>query len=229
MHLEELASAVHHALINSLIDSGAAPQVDDLAPQLTVSKAEAESALRWLNDNHGLVLHPDRCDPWIVHPFALSPTHTWVQSGDHGWWAPCMWCALGIIHLVGGSGCIHTRLGGECESIDINIENGKPVSEQLWVHFALPIHSAWNNVHHYCAMVLPFRTPTQVRQWSERHRLPLGEVVPIVQVSELARLWYGQHAAKNWKKWTGAQAAEIFQRVGLTAPFWRIEKDKGAF
>jgi hypothetical protein len=47
-------------------------------------------------------------------------------------------------------------------------------------------------------------------------------VVPIAQVWALARVWYGQHRSPTWRKWTPAQAQEIFTRVGLTADFWRI-------
>jgi hypothetical protein len=229
MKANSLAPVVHHEIVSSLIETGAAANAEELARRLSVPLIDVEAAYRWLHDNHGLVLHPDCCEPWIVHPFALSPSHVWVESGDRGWWAPCTWCALGIVHLVGGTACIHARIGGEREPIAINMNDGRTTADDLLVHFALPVRAAWDNVHHYCAMVLPFRSRTDITRWSRRHRLPLGEAVPVAQASDLARHWYGQHHARNWTKWTPLQAAAIFQRVGLTGPFWAIEDRPGAF
>src|SRR5262249_57149373 len=46
-----------------------------------------------------------------------------------------------------------------------------------------------------------------------------GAVVPIVQVAELARVWYGKHADHDWEKWSIAQARQIFEQVrGWWAP-----------
>ena len=32
----------------------------------------------------------------VEHPFSLSPAATWIQQGEQGWWAPCIWCGFGI-------------------------------------------------------------------------------------------------------------------------------------
>jgi len=229
MKTQALATAAHYELIGSLIRTGAVCGSEELAHRLSVSVTDIEVAYHWLHENHGLVLHPDHCEPWVVHPFSLSPTHTWVESQELGWWAPCMWCGLGIIHLAGGTGSIHTRLGGEREPINFDIKQGRINPADLMVHFALPVRTAWNNVHHYCAMVLPFRSSAEIERWSTRHGLPQGKAIPIKQLSDLAYHWYGQHAVRGWKKWTRQQAEEIFRRVGLTEPFWHLEKASGTF
>ncbi len=229
MTTKALQSAVHHGLIKSLLATGAACNADELARELSVSAMDVEATYRWLHENHGLVLHPDFCEPWVVHPFSLSPTHTWVECEERGWWAPCMWCALGIVHLAGGTGCVHTRLGGEREPVAIDVAGGVVTPAELVVHFALPVRSAWHNVHHFCAMVLPFRSHADIAEWSTRHRVPEGEAVPIDTVSALAREWYGQHDARDWTKWTAEQASDIFARVGLTGPFWDLRKMAGTF
>jgi hypothetical protein len=87
--------------------------------------------------------------------------------------------------------------------------------------------ASFDNVYHYCATVLPFRSEGDIDAWSRRHAIPRGAVVPIAQVAELARLWYGKHADRDWKKWSVAQAREIFEQVGLTGPFWDLEPDEG--
>jgi len=99
--------------------------------------------------------------------------------------------------------------------------------DDIVTHFAVPFGSAWDNVHHYCATVLPFRSEEDVDAWSRRHPIPKGAVVPIAQLAELARVWYGKHADHDWEKWSIAQARQIFEQVGLTGPFWALETDAG--
>jgi len=220
---EQLAARVHHCLISSLIETGFAPDTSELASVLEVPTTDIESAMNDLHDRHGLVLHPDRCAPWIIHPFSLSPSHTWVEQGDLGWWAPCMWCALGIAHLAGGNSKIYAVLEGERERVCIEVTADRVSPEDIVVHFPIPVQAAWRNVHHYCSMVLPFESEAAISGWSARHRLPLGQGVPIKQANELARRWYGDHASPHWTKWTPAQATEIFEGAGLKAPFWHLE------
>lgn len=211
-----LEARLHHALIRGLLDTGAAPVLPD--------DDGTRAALARLHDTHGLVLHPGTHEPWIVHPFSLSPTATWVARGARGWWAPCLWCAFGIEALVGAPCVVHARIGGEAEAIAIDGD-----ADDLFAHFALPPRRAWDNVVHFCAMVLPFRGADDVDAWCARHRLPRGELVPVPQVRALARRWYGGHAAEDWRKHTVAEAAAIFAEVGLVGPFWALGDVGGTF
>jgi hypothetical protein len=152
-----------------------------------------------------------------------------VARGERGWWAPCLWCALGIAVLVGGAVVIHARIGGEAEAVRIPVEDGVPRSDGLWAHFPEPPRVAWANVHHYCARLLPFRSPADVSAWGERHGLPVGQAVPLAQLADLARRWYGRHAAPDWHKPTVAEAADLFRAAGLTGEFWQLEARDGTF
>ena len=152
-----------------------------------------------------------------------------MQQGNRGWWAPCCWCALGIAALVGGDVVIHARIGGEAEDIDIRVTDGVVQTRDLWAHFPEPPRLAWGNVHHFCARLLPFHKPEDVTAWTDCHALPLGAVVPLPQLADLAGRWYGAHADAAWRKWTMAEAAEILRASGLTGPFWSLEVRDGAF
>jgi hypothetical protein len=152
---------------------------------LGVNETRLQKLLLQLDETHGVVLHPSECTPWIIHPFSLTPTGTYVESQKHGWWAPCLWCALGVATLAGGKVQIHTRLGGEVQSIVIHANDGYPVETEYCVHFAIPPRTAWKNVHAHCAMLLPFRSESEVRDWSVRHGMPYGEVIPIYQTANL--------------------------------------------
>ena len=138
----DIETAVHYRYVEPLLATGRIPNSGEVAKRLGVPIEEVRRALRGLADTHGVVLHTHVCEPWVIHPFSASPTATWVESGDRGWWATCMWCACGIATLVGGNATIHTRIGGEREDIDIHVEKGRVRESDLWVHFALPPRDA---------------------------------------------------------------------------------------
>src|SRR5260221_3941875 len=191
-HLE-IDGRVHHAIIERIIAVGGAPSTDELASSFHLSPGDIEDSLRRLEENHGVVLHPHSCRPSLIHPFSLSPTAVWIEKGEQGWWAPCMWCALGVAVLVGGTVMIHARLGGEREDLDLEVKDGIPTRNDVLIHIAVPPRDAWVDVRHFCAALLPFTKEADIDQWSRRHRLPRGKAVPVKVVAELARRWYGKH------------------------------------
>jgi len=204
---------VHHEILQGFVDRGHPPRLPE----------EAHPALRELEAAHGVVLHPGTTDVWVAHPFSASPTAVWVErrGADRGWWAPCLWCAMGVV-LAAPDATIHVRYGGEATAAAIQVDAGTHVDSDACVHFPMPARDAWNNVIHYCATVLPFRTADDISAWSQRHDLPVGAAVPIAQVLALARVWYGGHLARDWRKWTSSEVQEIFTRVGLTGPHWHV-------
>lgn len=224
-----LDAQVHHVLIDKVRRDGYAPNRFEVAEAIARPIEDVEASLRRLERSHSLTLHPHVCEPWLVHPFSLSPSSTWVHEGDRGWWAPCIWCGLGVAALVGHDVTIHTRIGGESEDVDIRVVDGHVVDKDLWVHFSIRPQVAWENVHHHCACLLPFRNVADAHRWSERHRLLFGEVVPIETVNSLAREWYGRHCEPNWRKVDVVEAAAIFKKVGLNSPFWALEQKEGAY
>lgn len=227
---ENLLSSLHYQLIRGLLENSACPANSELAVRLGVPISQVHELLRALSDVHGVVLHPHACEPWVVHPFSVTPTSNWIAGRQRGWWAPCIWCAFGVAALSGGEVRIHTRFGGEIELLIIPVTDGHPVGhEDIWVHFAIPPARAWQNVHQHCAMVLPFHSPQEIRNWCDRHRLPHGEPVPLHQVARLARLWYGSHASPAWRKWTVEEAQEIFRQAGLQSEFWDLGSQSGRF
>ena len=176
-----------------------------------------DAALEALAAEHGVVLHPSG-EIWIAHPFSASPTSTWVQGKALGWWAPCIWCACGIVTLAGPA-TIHARAGGERDAIAI-----APDDDAWMVHFPIPPRDAWDNVVHWCASVQPFARADDVAPWCARHGISLGAIVPIAQVRALARVWYGRHLDPDWKKWTLAEAQACFDAVGLVGEHWRLPR-----
>jgi hypothetical protein len=161
-------SRVHQALLAGILRDGHPPYSEEMAARLQVDVPAVHASLHRLHRHHGLQLLPGTSLVWLIHPFSLSPTANWVSTGEKGWWAPCLWCAMGISVLAGGEAQVRTRLGGESEEICINVK-GDELSEKLLVHFPLPPRVAWNNVIHWCASVQAFRDAASVERWCRRH------------------------------------------------------------
>jgi hypothetical protein len=217
-------SILHSRIIDSLLRGRGCPSNGDLAASMGVDVATVEVLLRELSAIHGVVLHPHVCEPWVIHPFSVTPTPHWIE-GERcpGAWAPCLWCAFGVAVLAGGKARIHTRMAGGAEALAVDVRDAEPRSHgDLVVHFAIPPVRAWDNVHQHCALVLPFGSAAEIAEWCARHRQPRGEAVPIAQVADLARRWYRRHADPDWRKWTILEAQQIFRDAGLTGSFWAL-------
>lgn len=213
---------LHHRIIRHLLDTGCAPRIDELAAELGQPRAAIVGGLKALQEYHGVVLHPASSEVWVIHPFATAPTNFWVQSGARAWWGNCASCSLGVAALAGGEVSIVTTLGGESQRAEVRIRDGRLLDEQYFVHFPIPMKHAWDNVVYTCSTMLLFDSIAAVHDWSERHRIPVGDIQPLPVVWEFARTWYGRHPDQDWVKWTAAEAKEIFLRFGLTGPVWDI-------
>ena len=220
---------VHAALIQRFLSEGYLPAMEHIASSLEISPQELTSRLSELAELHGLVLHPHAAEPWVVHPFSTTPTLHYVEGQKYGWWAPCIWCALGIAQLAGGEVRIHTRLGAETEPTILEVKDGVPLhADGIYVHFSIPPRQAWNNVHQHCALVLPFRSQAEISNWCKAHGQAYGEAVTLETTASLARRWYGPYAQSSWRKWTVGQAQQIFHDSGLTSSFWELS-GKGTY
>ena len=221
---------LHHELVTGLLGRGCCPSHTDLAETLGIGSDDLSERLRDLEAIHGVVLHPDVDEPWLVHPFSTTPTLNYVESERGSWWAPCLWCAFGVATLVGGHCRIHTRYGAEAEPLVIDVAGGVPVNQrEVVVHFAVPPARAWENVHRHCALVLPFRSAREIGAWCARHGVTMGEAVRLEQVALLAMAWYGDHANPQWRKWSVTEAQALFHGAGLNSSFWDLPVASGKF
>jgi hypothetical protein len=86
-----------------VVSEGFAPDIARLQQLAAAEPESVAAALKRLEASHSVVCHPYHAAPWVIHPFSLSPTATWVQADQRGWWAPCIWCALGVAGISGSS------------------------------------------------------------------------------------------------------------------------------
>jgi hypothetical protein len=222
-------SILHYTIIKNIIEKGYAPELYELTELFGASEEEVIRALKGLQDDHGVVLHPNNAKIWVIHPFSLAPTNFLVHDGVREWWGNCAWCALGIAALLARDVIITTTLGANGKQFDVHISDGQVVETELYIHFPVPMRQAWDNVIYTCSTMLLFEHEQQIDTWCTRHRIPKGDVQPIRKIWEFSKVWYGNHLNPEWKKWTTEEAKTIFERFGLKSDIWNIPVSESRF
>ena len=68
--------------------------------------------------------------------------------------------------------------------------------------------------------MLVFRSEAHLDRWLAG-RTP-GATLPIAKLAELARAWWGDRLAPDWRPHTREQNQAILDRLGLTGDFWQL-------
>ena len=66
-----------------------------------------------------------------------------------------------------------------------------------------------------------FRSEEDIDGWCAMTSEPRGEIVPLAQIWELSKRWYGNRMDPNFRGRSAEQATEVFRQAGLTSDFWR--------
>jgi hypothetical protein len=220
---------LHSSILQFVIQEGFAPDLKILSVRLNCDTEEIRKTLYDLQDCHGVVLHPDRPEIWVIHPFALAPTNFFIKSSKGMWWGNCAWCSLGVAALLKEDLTITTRLGAYDEQIVIHINKGEVEEKNLLVHFPVPMANAWDNVIYTCSTMLVFKDEGQINEWTKRHNIPRGDIQSMDNVWEFSKKWYGNHLNPEWQKWTMQEAKDIFMQFNLTNKIWNLEKSSTRF
>src|SRR4030095_4536354 len=228
-HSQISNSALHYTIIKFIVENGYAPETEELSVILRSPIQEIVRALQLLQDDHGVVLHPNSSRIWIAHPFSLAPTNFLVSCGNREWWGNCAWCSLGVAALLAKDVTITTTLGANYKQVDVHIKDGQIVETGYLVHFPIPMRNAWDNVIYTCSTMLLFDSKEVMDSWSEKHRIARGDMQPISKIWEFSKVWYGNHLNPEWKKWTAQEAQLIFDQFELTGPIWKIPISEARF
>ena len=70
--------------------------------------------------------------------------------------------------------------------------------------------------------MLLFRSEEHAERWYRRWGIATGATVTLDQQWELARIWYSDRAAPDWRRRTPEEAEAVFASLGLTGDFWRL-------
>ena len=70
--------------------------------------------------------------------------------------------------------------------------------------------------------MLLFRSEEHIDTWYRGSRISTGATLTLNQQWELARIWYANRMAPEWRRRTPEEAQAVFASIGLTADFWRL-------
>ena len=121
-----------------------APTPEILAEVTGSTRDAVISALRTLANEHCLVLLPDGESIRMAHPFSGVETDFLVTSGDHRWFANCVWDGLAILALF-GYGSLDTHSPATGEALGFDVVSGAVHGEGL-VHFLVPARRFWDDI-----------------------------------------------------------------------------------
>jgi hypothetical protein len=70
--------------------------------------------------------------------------------------------------------------------------------------------------------MLLFRSEEHVDTWYRRRGTATGATLTVDQQWELARIWYANLLAPDWRRRRPEEAEAVFASLGLTGEFWRL-------
>jgi hypothetical protein len=68
-----------------------------------------------------------------------------------------------------------------------------------------------------------FRSEAHVDGWCRQRSLTKGAVFSLGQLWDLSRTWYADRLSPAWRRATAAEAQRVFDGLGLSGPFWRLQ------
>jgi hypothetical protein len=136
---------VRAAVYRAFRDTGVAPTTEQLAVTLGLARDEVLRALAALADAHALALQPDGAAIWMAHPFSGIPTDFRASVGSRHWFANCVWDALAIVGLFGGTGRLDTHSPQTGELLALDVVEGRVHGDAI-VHFLVPAARFWDDI-----------------------------------------------------------------------------------
>ena len=70
--------------------------------------------------------------------------------------------------------------------------------------------------------MLLFRSEEHVEAWYGRQGVATGATLSLEQVWDLARVWYADRMAPDWRRRTLREAEAVFASLELTGKFWSL-------
>ena len=141
-----LDGAVRLEVYRSFVDRGRPPVPAEIAEALDTDQGGIEAALRRLADGHALVLAPGTPYVWMANPFSAIPTPFSVEVGGRMWFGNCIWDALGVVAVLGGTGVVRMWCPDCGDRLAVSVEEGRLASGTGVVHFAVPASQWWDDI-----------------------------------------------------------------------------------
>ena len=69
-----------------------------------------------------------------------------------------------------------------------------------------------------------FRSEDHVQRWLAANKHSFGALVPLEQVWRLAKAWYVDPRAPDWRPRTRDESQQVIAAAGLTGAFWELPR-----
>ena len=139
-------TAVRLEVYRFFIDHGRPPVPAEVAGKLATDQALVEDSLWRLAEAHVLVLAPGTPYIWMANPLSAIPTPFQVEIGGRRFSGNCMWDALGVVAMLGGSGTVTTWCPDCLEQMSVTVAENRLASGEGVVHFAVPAAHWWDDI-----------------------------------------------------------------------------------
>ena len=135
---QALDTAVRLQVYRFFIEQGRPPVPAEVAETLATDHASVEDSLRRLAEAHVLVLAPGTPYIWMAQPLSAIPTPFQVEIGGRRFFGNCIWDALGIVAMLGGTGTVSAWCPDCHEPMSVTVAENRVASGEGVVHFAVP-------------------------------------------------------------------------------------------
>ncbi len=125
---------------------GRAPAASETAEGLSVPLDDAEESYRRLAEGRVIVLNPGTPDIRMANPLSAIPTPFRVEAIGRAWYGNCVWDALGVVAMFGGSGKVIMQCGDCGEPMTLTVKDGALVKSDGVIHFAIPAAHWWDDI-----------------------------------------------------------------------------------
>lgn len=145
-HDQAIDTEVRLEVYRFFVEHGRPPVPAEIAETLRTDQRSVEDSLRRLAEGHVLVLARGTPYIWMANPLSAIPTPFSVEAADRTWYGNCIWDALGIVALLGGTGTVRTWCPDCQERLTTSVEDDRLSSGQGVAHFAVPAAHWWDDI-----------------------------------------------------------------------------------
>ena len=143
---QKLDTAVRLEVYRFFVDHGRPPVPSEIAEVLGTDQATVEDSLQRLANGHVLVLAPGTPYIWMANPLSAIPTPFSVEAAGRTWFGNCIWDALGVVAMLGGTGTVTTWCPDCHERMGVSVKENRLSQGKGVIHFAVPAAHWWDDI-----------------------------------------------------------------------------------
>lgn len=128
------------------LEHGRPPTPPEIAAALELPQERVEESLHRLAEAHVLVLATGTPYVWMANPLSALPTPFRVEARGREWFGNCIWDALGVVSMLGGSGTVRTWCPDCGEALEVTVRDSELASGEGVAHFSVPAAHWWDDI-----------------------------------------------------------------------------------